>query len=235
MSPETTETYDASKFDRPSVTVDVVIFTILDGTLKVLLIKRKAWPFEGEWAIPGGFVQMGESLETAAYRELQEETGVPPADVYLEQLYTFGEPERDPRTRVITVAYFALVGADKISPQAASDAADVDWFSVYDPPPLAFDHADILRYALVRLRYKMEYSAVGFQLLPETFTLRQLQDAYEIVLGTKLDKGNFRSRLRKTQVVEPLDDYIDTGGRPAQLYRFRADAVAEIKTRRLFP
>jgi len=235
MSPETTETYDASKFDRPSVTVAVVIFTILDGTLKVLLIKRKAWPFEGEWAIPGGFVQMDESLEAAAYRELQEETGVPPADVYLEQLYTFGEPERDPRTRVITVAYFALVGADKISPQAASDAADVGWFSVYNPPPLAFDHADILSYALVRLRYKMEYSAVGFQLLPETFTLRQLQDAYEVVLGTKLDKGNFRSRLRKTQVVEPLDDYIDTGGRPARLYRFRADAVAEIKTRRLFP
>jgi 8-oxo-dGTP diphosphatase len=114
-------------------------------------------------------------------------------------------------------------------------ASNVAWFSVYHLPPLAFDHADILNYALTRLRYKMEYSAVGFQLLPEKFTLRELQDAYEIILGTKLDKGNFRSKLRKTQVVEMVDGYRDTGGRPARLYRFREDAVAEVKTRRLFP
>ena len=133
------------------------------------------------------------------------------------------------------MAYFALVGADKLSPKAASDAAEVGWFSVYDPPALAFDHADILKYALTRLRYKLEYSAVGFQLLPETFTLRELQDAYEAVLGTKLDKGNFRSKLRKTDVVEAVDGYRETGGRPARLYRFKEDAVAEVKTRRLFP
>lgn len=229
------QTYDASKYDRPSVTVDVVIFTILEEQLKVLLIQRKGWPFEGMWAIPGGFVQMNESLEVAAYRELAEETGVTSQDVYLEQLYTFGQPNRDPRTRVITVAYFALVGPDKLSPQAASDAADVGWFSVYNPPELAFDHADILSYALTRLRYKLEYSAVGFQLLPETFTLRELQDAYEIVLGTKLDKGNFRSKLRKTDVVEPVDGFRETGGRPARLYRFKEDAVAEVRARRLFP
>ena len=235
MSTETNETYDASKYERPSVTVDVVIFSILDEMLKVLLIKRKGWPHDGMWAIPGGFVDMHESLEHAAYRELAEETGVASSDVYLEQLYTFGEPDRDPRTRVITVAYFALVSADKINPQAASDAADVGWFSVYDLPSLAFDHADILDYALTRLRYKLEYSAVGFQLLPEKFTLRDLQDAYEIVLGTPLDKGNFRSKLRKTGVVEMVDGYRDTGGRPARLYRFRDDAVAEIKARRLFP
>lgn len=235
MSPETSETYDASKYEGPSVTVDVVIFSILNEMLKVLLIKRKAWPYEGMWAIPGGFVDIVESLEHAAYRELAEETGVSSSDVYLEQLYTFGEPGRDPRTRVITVAYFALVSADKINPQAASDAADVGWFSVYDLPSLAFDHADILDYALIRLRYKLEYSAVGFQLLPEKFTLRELQDAYEIVLGTPLDKGNFRSKLRKTNVVEMVDGYRDTGGRPAHLYRFRDDAVAEIKARRLFP
>lgn len=232
---ETAETYDVSRYERPSVTVDVVIFSILDEELKVLLVKRRIWPFEGMWAIPGGFVHMDESLETAAYRELGEETGLTSEHVYLEQLYTFGQPNRDPRTRVITVAYFALVSADKIKPQAADDAEEVAWFSVYKLPPLAFDHAEILNYALTRLRYKLEYTAVGFQLLPEKFTLRQLQDAYEIILGTKLDKGNFRSKLRKTQVVEMVDGYRDTGGRPARLYRFREDAVAEVKARRLFP
>ena len=232
---DSAETYDVTKYDRPSVTVDVVLFSILDEQLKVLLIKRKGWPFENMWAIPGGFVQMDESLETAAYRELAEETGVSSEQVYLEQLYTFGQPGRDPRTRVITVAYFALVSADKLDPRAASDAENVGWFSVYDLPPLAFDHAGILDYALTRLRYKLEYTAVGFQLLAEKFTLRELQDAYEIILGTKLDKGNFRSKLRKTQVVEQVDGYRDTGGRPARLYRFREDAVAEVKARRLFP
>ncbi|MEW5957989.1 MAG: NUDIX domain-containing protein [Chloroflexota bacterium] len=233
--PEIAATYDVTKYDRPSVTVDVVIFTILDDQLKVLLIKRKGWPFEGMWAIPGGFVKMDESLEEAAYRELLEETDVSGSEVYLEQLYTFGAPGRDPRTRVITVAYFALVSADKLSPQATSEAEDVCWFSIYNLPALAFDHADILNYALTRLRYKLEYTAVGFQLLPEKFTLRELQDTYEIVLGARLDKGNFRSKLRKTNVVEMVDGYRDTGGRPARLYRFREDAVAEIKARRLFP
>lgn len=232
---ESAETYDVTQYDRPSVTVDVVLFTILAEQLQVLLIKRKAWPFENMWAIPGGFVHMDESLEAAAYRELAEETDVSSDQVYLEQLYTFGQPDRDPRTRVITVAYFALVSADKLNPQAASDAENVGWFSVYDLPPLAFDHASILDYALTRLRYKLEYTAVGFQLLPEKFTLRELQDAYEIILGTRLDKGNFRSKLRKTQVVEKVDGYRDTGGRPARLYRFREDAVAEVKARRLFP
>jgi 8-oxo-dGTP diphosphatase len=136
---------------------------------------------------------------------------------------------------VITVAYVALVGADKLNPRAASDAEAVGWFSIYDLPALAFDHDEILGYALTRLRYKLEYSAVGFQLLPEKFTLRELQDAYEIILGTKLDKGNFRSKIRKTNVVEMVDGLRDTGGRPARLYRFRDDAVAEVKARRLFP
>lgn len=235
ITSETAENYDASQYERPSVTVDVVIFTVLDDELKVLLIKRKMWPYEGMWAIPGGFIKMPESLEDAAYRELAEETNVTREQVYLEQLYTFGQPDRDPRTRVITVAYYTLVSADQLSPEAADDAADVGWFSVYDLPSLAFDHAEILNYALTRLRYKLEYTAVGFQLLPEKFTLRELQDVYEIVLGTKLDKGNFRSKLRKTKVVEMVDGYRDTGGRPARLYRFCEDAVAEVKARRLFP
>src|SRR5262245_61548767 len=166
IMPDTAQTYDVSRYERPSVTVDVVIFSILEEKLQVLLIKRAAWPYEGIWAIPGGFVRMEESLEQAAYRKLAEETGVAGEDVYLEQLFTFGDPRRDPRTRVITVAYFALVGADKINLQAATPTSEVSWFSVYDPPPLAFDHADILDYALTRLRYKLEYSAVGFQLLP---------------------------------------------------------------------
>jgi 8-oxo-dGTP diphosphatase len=237
---ETAETYDASQYEHPSVTVDVVMFTILDGELKVLLIKRRHWPCEGMWAFPGGFVNIDEGLEEAAYRELREETGVSGEDVYLEQLYTFGDPGRDPRARVITVAYFALVSADKLHLlegrlRAADDAADVGWFSVYASPFLAFDHADILNYAITRLRYKLEYTAVGFQLLPERFTLRELQQAYETVLGEELDKGNFRSKLRKSGVVEPTERYRETGGRPARLYRFRDDAVAEIKTRRLFP
>ncbi len=230
------DAYNPADYERPSVTVDIVIFSLLDAQLKALLIKRKHWPYEGYWAIPGGFVGMKESLEDAAYRELKEETNVDRSDVYLEQLRTFGKVDRDPRTRVITVAYVALVGADKLqNPQAGDDAADVGWFSAYKPPKLAFDHRRILKYAVTRLRYKLEYSAVGFQLLPELFTLRELQQAYEIVLDEKLDKGNFRSKLKKSQVVEATNSYQQTGGRPARLYRFKDDAVAEVKARRLFP
>ena len=230
------DAYNPADYDRPSVTVDIVIFSLIDAQLKVLLVKRKHWPYKDSWAFPGGFVEMEESLEDAAYRELKEETNVNKADVYLDQLRTFGKPKRDPRTRVITVAYVALVGADKLqNPRAGDDAADVGWFSAYKPPKLAFDHYQILKYAVTRLRYKLEYSAVGFQLLPERFTLRELQQAYEIVLGEKLDKGNFRSKLRKSNVVEATTLYRQTGGRPARLYRFKDDAVAEVKARRLFP
>ncbi len=226
--------YDPNQYERPAVTVDVVTFTLRDHDLKVLLIRRKHPPFAGYWAIPGGFVQMDESLEAGALRELEEETGV--CDVYIEQLYTFGQPNRDPRTRVITVAYFALVPASALPAlQAGDDAADAQWWSMYDLPPLAFDHVEILDYALTRLRYKLEYSAVGFELLPEKFTLSELQSTYEVILGEKLDRGNFRKKLHKAAVVEPTRDYRNTGGRPARLYRFRDDAVAEIKVRRLFP
>jgi 8-oxo-dGTP diphosphatase len=226
--------YDPTKYDRPSVTVDVVTFTLRGQDLQVLLIRRKHPPFADYWAIPGGFVQTDESLEVAALRELDEETNV--RDVYLEQLYTFGAPDRDPRTRVITVAYFALVPETALpSLRAGDDAADAQWWSMYNLPHLAFDHAEILDYALTRLRYKLEYSAVGFELLPEKFTLSELQSAYEIILGEKLDRGNFRKKLRKAEAVEPTRDYRDTGGRPARLYRFRDDAVAEVKARRLFP
>ena len=220
-------------YPRPSVTVDVIIFTLNEGDLQVLLIQRGHPPFEGMWAIPGGFVRIDESLEDAAQRELEEETGV--HDVYLEQLYTFGDRGRDPRGRVITVAYFALVPTDATQPHGGQDASDARWWSVYGLPPLAFDHADILTYALQRLRYKLEYTAVGFELLPGTFTLSELQSAYEIILGEELDKRNFRRKILSADVIEATGEYRTGEGRPAKLYRFRDDAVAEIKARRLFP
>lgn len=220
-------------YPRPSVTIDIIIFALRSNDLQVLLVKRGRPPFEGMWAIPGGFVGIDESLEEAALRELDEETGV--RDVYLEQLYTFGEVDRDPRGRTITVAYFALAPAKSVRLRAGDDAADVRWWSVYDLPLLAFDHTDILAYALQRLRYKLEYTAVGFELLPETFTLSELQAAYEVVLGEELDKRNFRRKILSAEIIEEIGEYRTGEGRPAKLYHFRDDAVAEVKTRRLFP
>ncbi len=225
--------FGAKPAERPLVTVDVVIFALRDQDLQVLLVRRRRWPHAGMWAIPGGTVGPDEDLEAAALRKLEEETGL--ADVYLEQLYTFGAPDRDPRQRVITVAYFAVVPATSIVPRADDDATHVRWWSIYRLPPLAFDHADILSYALTRLRYKLEYTAVGFELLPETFTLTELQTAYEIILGEELDKRNFRRKILGAGVIEPSGSYRSGEGRPARLYRYRDDAVAEVKARRLFP
>lgn len=214
------------------VTVDIVIFTLREGDLQVLLVKRKTPPFEGRWAIPGGFVQHDESLEDAAARVLFEEAGV--RDVHIEQLYTFGKVDRDPRGRMVTVAYYALVPAP-LALHAGSETADAQWQSVYALPEMAFDHADIVQYALKRLRYKLEYTAVGFQLLPKAFTLSQLQRAYETVLGERLDKRNFRRRILQARVIEETGEMQSGEGRPAKLYRYRDDAVAEVKARRLFP
>lgn len=215
--------YDPSRYERPSVTVDVVILTVRDGRLEVLLIKRKRWPFEGMWAIPGGFVNPDESLEDAAKRELEEETGV--RDVYLEQLYTFGDPGRDPRTRVITVVYYALIRTDRLHIRAADDAADAGWFSLYDLPTLAFDHRKILEYTLQRLRGKLEYTTIGFQLLAEEFTLSELQEVYEAILNRPLDKRNFRKKVLQTGILEPTADTKREGQhRPARLYRFSPKA-----------
>ncbi|MFL7808611.1 MAG: NUDIX domain-containing protein [Anaerolineae bacterium] len=215
----------------PQVTVDVVIFALRDGNLHVLLVRHRE---QGDlWAIPGGRVGGDEGLDAAAVRTLAEETGV--RDVFLEQLYTFGEPERDPRCRTISVAYFAAIPATAAVPRVSDDTGRVRWWSIYALPPLAFDHEAILRYALTRLRYKLEYTAVGFELLPETFTLTELQTAYEIVLGEALDKRNFRRKILGAGVIEPAGGYRTGEGRPARLYRYRDDAVAEVKARRLFP
>lgn len=217
--------------ERHAVSVDVVIFSVREHDLQVLLVQCGAQPFRGRWAIPGGFVHPNEALDDAARRELAEETDV--QDVYLEQLYTFGAPRRDPRGRVITVAYFALVGAE-VNPSGGDDAA---WHSVYEQPELAFDHAEILHYAHQRLRYKLEYTSVGFELLPNEFTLSELQAAYEVVLAEKLDKRNFRRRILEADVLNETSRYRagEGQGRPARLYRYKQNAVLEVKARRLFP
>jgi len=209
------------------VAVDIVIFTIQSEGLKVLLVKRGIPPFRGQFAIPGGFVRENESLDEAAMRELREETAV--TDVYLEQLYSFGEPERDPRGRVVTVAYYALISAARSPLKAGTDAAEASWWSMEDLPPLAFDHGEILKYALVRLRNKLEYTTVGFQLLPEKFTLSELQVVYEAILGRKLDKRNFRRKLALLRILKPAAEYRRGGRRPARVYRFVASKFEKLK------
>lgn len=216
------------------MTVDIVIFTLREGSLQVLLVKRGVPPFEGQYAIPGGFIREDESLEEAALRELHEETGV--RNVFLEQLYTFGDPKRDPRGRVITVAYYALIASDKLSLVAGADAAEAQWFPASSVPPLAFDHKSILDYALERLRNKLEYTTVGFQLLAEKFTLGELQAVYEAILGRPLDKRNFRRKLALLGILKPLREWQRTGGKPARLFRFAAARFEKLKDKGiLFP
>jgi 8-oxo-dGTP diphosphatase len=202
---------------KSSVTVDIVLFTIRDRRLQVLLIKRLAKPYANRYALPGGFVQADESVDAAAARELREETGV--NKVYLEQLYTFGDPHRDPRGRVITVAYYALV-PDIKSLHAGTDAADAAWFPVSDLPPLAFDHLKIVEYAHTRIRNKLNYTNVGFELLPSKFTLTELQLVHEAILGEPLDKRNFRRKIIQQGIVKPIKQWVETRRKPAQLHCF---------------
>lgn len=216
------------------LTVDIVVFSVQEQDLCVLLIQRAGEPYANQWALPGGFIQLSETLEEAAIRELYEETKV--TNVYLEQLYTYGDLNRDPRGRVITVAYYALIPTDStFSAEGGSDAARACWYPINQLPDLAFDHRDIINYAVRRLRYKLEYSAVGFELLPDQFTLSELQQTYEIILGEKLDKRNFRRRMLQADIFESTNEFRTGEGRPARLYRYRSDAIAEVKARRLFP
>ena len=208
------------EYPHPAVTTDIVIFTIRQDELKVLLINRGLPPYQGMWALPGGFVNLGESLEEGARRELEEETGV--ADVYLEQLYTFGEPDRDPRERVITVAWYALVPTDEIDIKAGSDAEGVSWIGMQDLPELAFDHRDILDMAYERLSAKLDYSTIAFQFMPRDFTLSELQHVYEVILREPMDKRNFRKRILGLDLIEETGkDKRDGAHRPARLYRVK--------------
>lgn len=216
------------KYPHPAVTVDAVVFGYDDADLKVLLIQRGGPPYEGRWALPGGFVEIDESLEQGVRRELEEETGI--TALYLEQLYTFGAPRRDPRERVISVAYYALAKLADHHVTAADDARKVGWFRVAALPPLAFDHREILAVALRRLKAKIRYEPIGFELLPKTFPLSVLQRLYETILGQSLDKRNFRKKvlsmglLKETSRVQR-----DVAHRAAKLYRFDAPAYRRLK------
>jgi 8-oxo-dGTP diphosphatase len=209
----------AYQYPHPAVTADIVVFGLADDELTVLLIQRDGEPFAGSWALPGGFVKMDESLDEAAFRELEEETGV--RDLYLEQLYTYGAPDRDPRERVITVAYLAIVNLFEHPVRAASDARNAAWFALDELPGLAFDHAEILSRAIERLRSKVRYEPLVFEFLPERFTLRQVQQLYETILGEQLDKRNFRKKIQSTGLLVPLDELeMDVAHRAAQLFSF---------------
>ncbi len=231
------DAYDASAFDRVSVAVDVALLTAEGGALGVLLVQRRQHPFKGAYQVPGGFVRPDESLDAAARRLIEEKGGV--GGVFFEQLYTFGDPERDPRTRVITVAHYGLVPSERLRQAMATQDGGrvlariaVAWEGETGGPvritdasgkrlQLAFDHADILGMCVKRLRGKLGYAPIGFQLLPKKFTLRQLQDVHETVLGRSLNKDSFRrSMLASGQLGRTGETEASVGHRPAELYRF---------------
>jgi 8-oxo-dGTP diphosphatase len=282
--------YDAGKYERPSVTVDMLIFTVTDEenqnyrklpekVLRLLLIKRGDHPYIGQWALPGGFVEMDESLDEAALRELQEETNI--KNIYMEQLYTWGDIGRDPRTRVISTSYMALVDSSALEIQASDDADDAKWFTVscklfqehkeltdsgyiyqrlirlvlsneedelsaivkikktvegkvtkterevIESNGIAFDHAKIVEYAIERLRNKIEYTDIAFNLMPEKFTLTELQKVYEIILDTELLKANFRRKI--AHLVTETNEYTkDAGHRPSKLFKYNRMRGEEI-------
>jgi 8-oxo-dGTP diphosphatase len=228
------ERYRAKDYPRPSVAVDLVVFTLIDAQLRVLLVRRKEHPFKGAWALPGGFVRVGETaaeqgedLDAAARRELEEETGLSASRVFLEQLYTFGEAGRDPRMRVISVAYYALVRPD-LAPvvKAGGDVEDADWFPVeqLSKMTLAFDHKRIVEVALERVRGKLDYSHIAFDLVPLTFTIPELRHVFSVVLDRQMDPGNFRrrfNRMLEDGLIEKAPGKRITASKPATVYRFR--------------
>ena len=225
MTVKGTYTYD---YPRPAVTTDCVIFGYDGKELKVLLIERGIEPFKGCWAFPGGFLNMDEDALAGARRELKEETGL--EDAFIEQFHTFSEPGRDPRGRVITIAHYALVKIQEV--EGGDDAAQARWFPIGEVPPLAFDHDRILRMAMCRLKEKIHFEPVGFELLPDVFTMPQLQNLYEAILEVHFDRRNFASKMLKLGILE------DTGDRPAGAssripvsYRFNKEKYNELKAK----
>ena len=207
------------KYQRPNLAVDCVVFGLDEEDLKIILIERDKELYRAKWALPGGFVHIDESLEDAAKRELNEETGI--TDIFLEQLYTFGEVDLDPRERVVTVAYYALVNLRDHTIQATTDSRNAAWFSVDDVPKLQFDHNRIVDVALMRLKGKVTYAPIGFELLPKKFTLTQLQRMYEKILDRSIDKRNFRKRILGMGLLKELDEVqMDVAHRAARLYQF---------------
>lgn len=227
------ESYQPADFPRPSVAVDLVVLTVDDCDLKLLTVQRNEHPFKGRWALPGGFVRVGpsrvaqgEGVDEAARRELHEETGLPEGAIYLAQLHTFGAPGRDPRMRVISVAYYALV-RPTLAPlvRPGGDVHKVRWQSLSDPTDLAFDHDAIVACALARVREEIDRSHLAFELVPDTFTVQQLRAVHEVVKGTALDPGNFRKRFLRMLddgVLEHARGKRLTSSKPAQVYRFRS-------------
>ena len=217
------------KYPKPSVTVDCVVFGLDDAQkLMVLLIQRGVAPYKGSWALPGGFVRLDESIEAAAVRELKEETGID--KVFLEQLYTFGEVDRDPRARIVTVAYYALINIREYIVKAQTDAKNAEWFFVERLPKLAFDHEKILKIAKQRLKGKLRYQPIGFELLPAKFTLTQLQRLYETVLEEKIDKRNFRNKILKMKLLVDIGEMqVKVSHRRAKLYQFDKKRYKELE------
>ncbi|MDQ1086952.1 MULTISPECIES: NrtR DNA-binding winged helix domain-containing protein [unclassified Siphonobacter] len=221
---------DSFQYPDPTIrlTVDAVVFGYHSEQLHVLLIRRKYEPFINQWALPGGFVTEQESLEQAVERELSEETGLTIS--YLEQLFSFGNPQRDPRFRVVSVAYMAIIRSGNHELRASTDAIDAQWFDVNQLPSLAFDHAQILEKAIQRLRSKLRYQPIGFDLLPEKFLFGELEKLYSIILNQPLDRRNFRKKMLSFGILEELSNKVSEGrGRPASLYRFDTTRYQELE------
>lgn len=218
------------KYPHPSVTTDCVIFGF-DGTrLKVLLIERGLEPFKGHWAFPGGFLNMDESAETGALRELREETGL--KEAYIRQFHTFSDPDRDPRERVLTIAYYALVRIQDV--KGGDDAARAEWFALDEVPPLAFDHEAILQEALKELRKQICFEPIGFELLPEKFTMKELQLLYESILGIRFDRRNFYNKMKHLEILTQLDEKVfNSPQKEAFLFRFNPEKYQELKQKGL--
>lgn len=214
------------KYPHPSVTTDCVIFGFDGQKLLVLLIERGIEPYKGRWAFPGGFLNPDETAEQGALRELQEETGLTGA--YIEQFHTYTDPNRDPRERVITIAYYALVRIQEVI--GGDDAAKAQWFALEEVPQLAFDHDRILRDAMRKIRERIHFEPIGFELLPEKFTMKELQSLYEAILDIKFDRRNFAKKMLHFELLTDLDETSNPSAkREAKLFSFNKQNYDELK------